>query len=226
MSTSVSIHALTLDALAVVVQLPESAIRCGIGCGDGVYSIMALQIALAVDVPPHESAENFKVAGYDCVWHDTTFDDKSSEHAKYKMWQSGMFVGPDGPHEKNHSKECQRQYSGFTTCDELAGINLNPHEQDHSKKALYLRSLNTMTFSNFTFALRVINERQNQGFNRKTLRTLLASVTEHPKDSFAGCEAALWRCGRCFCGKPVMRVFDCLGRVDIVMLATVLGSTA
>lgn len=186
MSTSVSIHSLTLDALAVVVQLPESAIRCGIGCGDGVYSIMALQIALAVDVPPHESAENFKVAGYDCVWHDTTFDDKSSEHAKYKMWQSGMFVGPDGPHEKNHSKECQRQYSGFRTCDELAGINLNPHEQDHSKKALYLRSLNTMTFSNFTFALRVINERQNQGFNRKTLRTLLASVAEHPKDSFAG----------------------------------------
>ncbi|CAB1098303.1 unnamed protein product [Ectocarpus sp. CCAP 1310/34] len=141
---------------------------------------MALQIALAVDVPPHESAENFKVVGYDYVWHDTTFDDKSSEHAKYEMWQSGMFVGPDGPHEKNDSKECQRQYSGFTTWDELAGINLKSHEQGHSRKALYLQSLNTMTFSNFTFALRVINKRQNQGVNRKTLMTLLASATEHP----------------------------------------------
>ncbi|CAB1117288.1 unnamed protein product [Ectocarpus sp. CCAP 1310/34] len=208
-------------------KIAESAICCGTGlCGDGVYSIMALQIALAVDVPPHESAENFKVAGYDCVWQDNTFDDMSSEHVKYKMWQSGIFVGPDGPHAKNRSKECQRQYSGFTTCDELAGINLNPPEQDHSKKALYLRSLNTMTFSGFTFALRVLNERQNQGCNRKTLRTHLPSVTEHAKDIFASCEVALWRYGRCFCRKPVMRVFDCLGRVDIVMLATMLGSTA
>lgn len=61
----------------------------------------------------------------------------------------------DGPHENNHSENYQRLYSGFKLCEELAGINLNPHEQDDSRKAVDLRSLNTVGFANFTFALRV-----------------------------------------------------------------------
>ena len=63
---------------------------------------------------------------------------------------------------------------------EIAGVNLNPHEQDNSKKPIYFRSINGMNFPNFAFALRVINERQNQGYNRLSLDTVLATVGEDP----------------------------------------------
>ena len=201
----------------------ESAIRCGIGGGDGVFSMKALQIALSVDVVPHKSAEDGLVAGYSAIWQDTSFANSNLRH--FRLWSTGMFVGPDGPHEKNHSEKCQRAYSGFSGCLEIAGVNLNPHEQDHSKKPIYFRSINTMNFPNFTFALRVINERQNQGYNRQTLDTLLATVEEHPIGRISSCEEALWRCGRCFCTNPVMRVFDCLGRVDVVFLSAVLAQS-
>lgn len=47
-----------------------------------------------------------------------------------------------------------------------------------------------------------------------------------PNNNIAGYETALWRCGRCFDSKPVMRVFDCLGRVEIFMLEAALAPTA
>ena len=128
----------------------ESAISCGIGGGDGIFSIKALQIALCMNVVPHKSAEDGLVDGYKAIWQDTSF--AKSNLSKFRLWTTGMVVGPDAPHEKNHSIKCQRAYSGFSTCLEIAGVNLNPHEQDHSKKPIYFRSIDTMTFPNFTFA--------------------------------------------------------------------------
>ena len=100
-------------------------------------------------------------------------------------------------------------------------MNLNPHEQNHSRKKIHLRSLNNMVLPHFTYALRVINEVGNEEYNRKTLSNLLRRVAGHPRNvAFLN---LLWVCGRCFCGKPLMRVFDQFVRVDIVELDSVLG---
>lgn len=81
-----------------------------------------------------------------------------------------------------------------------------------------------MTFSNFTYSLSVINELQNRKYNRQFLGVLLGGVAEaHAPQSLPGCHAALWTCGRCFCTNPLVRVFDCFGRLDLVFLSSVLA---
>ena len=117
-------------------------------------------------------------------------------------------------------------YRGFSGFLEIVWVNLNLHEQDHSKKRIYFRSINTMSFPNFTFVLRVINERKTQGYNRPTLDSVSATVKKHRKYTISSSEEALWMCGRCFCTNPVMLVFDCLGRVDVVLLSEVLAQLA
>ena len=189
----------------------------------------ALQIALAMNVAPHESANDGKVVGYDATWHDTTYDNFNftvpgvgRRPSPFTGVTTGMFVGPDGPHEKNHSDKCKHAYSGFSTCHEPTGVNLNAHEQDHSRKPVHFRSVNMMGFATFTYALRVINERQNERFNQQQLDSVVLTVDGHPTDDTGGCCSCLWACGRCFCSNPLMRVFDCLGRVDVVFLSAVL----
>ena len=76
----------------------ESAVRCGIGGGDGIFSMKALQIALSVDVVPHKSAEDGLVAGYSAIWEDTSFANSNLRH--FRLWATGLFLGPDAPHEK------------------------------------------------------------------------------------------------------------------------------
>lgn len=208
-----------------------NAVRSGIGFGAGVFSVKSLQVHLAAGVAPHESTKEDKVAGYDAIFHDTTFDDsdfvvpgEGPRPHPYLGRTSGIFLGPDGPHEKNHNPQCTRDHSGLTKCSEIAGVNLNPHEQDHAKKHVYLRSINTMAFPNFTFALRVINELQNEGINRRTLGRLLRSLEEHPVAKINACHKSLWFCGRCFCLKPTIRVFDSFGRVDVVFLSSVIDA--
>ena len=71
-------------------------------------------------------------------------------------------------------------FEGFRGVWRLKGSNLNQHEQDHSKKPMYFRSIDGMHFPNFTFALRVINERHNQGYNRLSFDTALATVGKDP----------------------------------------------
>lgn len=68
-----------------------------------------------------------------------------------------MFVVPDESHEKDRSESCQRLHGGFTLCEELEGINLNPFQED-----VVPSPLNTMGCTNFTNALRVLNERRLQ----------------------------------------------------------------
>ena len=107
-------------------------------------------------------------------------------------------------------------------CNDIAGVNLTRHESDHGVKAMYLRSINNMTFPNFTYSLSVINELQNKKYNKQFLGVLLRGIDGHASPSVSGCQAALWTCGRCFCEKPLVRVFDCFGRLDLVFLSSAL----
>lgn len=81
--------------------------------------------------------------------------------------------------------------------------------------------MNNMPFSHSTtFALRIVHEMHNARLNRETIGLLLKSIDpdEHPTDTLQACKASVWILGRCFCDKPLVRVFDCFGRVDIVPL--------
>ncbi|CAM9541369.1 unnamed protein product [Pylaiella littoralis] len=133
-------------------------------------------------------------------------------------------MGPDGHHESNHAPACRAKYSGMTKCTEAAGLNLTVHESDHGQKAVYLRSINGMNFPNFTYSLRVINELQNAKYNKKFVGVLLEAAGAHPRDKLSACHAALWTCGRCYCAKPLLRVFDSFGRLDLVSLNSALAS--
>lgn len=191
--------------------------RGGVGFGRGVYALKGLELILAQNVAPHATTtEEGKMAGYDAIWRDT----------RYKNFEGSplpreMCIGPDGHHENNHGEECRKLYSGLTTCRDIGGVNLTRHESDHGIKAMYLRSINNMTFANFTYSLSVINELQNRKYNGQFLDFLLRGVGDHASPSVSSCQAALWTCGRCFCDTPLVRVFDCFGRLDLVFLSSV-----
>ena len=74
----------------------------------------------------------------------------------FRLLSTGMFVGSDGAHEiKITAKSVSVRTAAFRGLWRFAGVNLNPHEQDHSKQPIYFRSVNTTNFPNFTFAVRV-----------------------------------------------------------------------
>eukprot|EP00752_Nemacystus_decipiens_P015187 g13523.t1 len=157
----------------------ENAVRGGVGFGRGVYALKGLELILAQNVAPHATTtEEGKMAGYDAIWRDT----------RYKNFEGSplpreMCIGPDGHHENNHGEECRKLYSGLTTCKDIGGVNLTRHESDHGVKAMYLRSINNMTFANFTYSLSVINELQNRKYNRHFLGVLFcgeSATTPHP----------------------------------------------
>ena len=193
--------------------------RGGIGFGRGVYALKELELRLARNAAPHATTtEEGKVVGYDAIFHDTRYKNVEGDPIKREMR-----IGPDGHHENNHGPDCRKLYSGLTTCKDIGGVNLTRHESDHGVKAMYLRSINNMTFPKFTYSLSVINELQNRKYNRQLLGALLRGVDGHAPPSVSGCQAALWTCGRCYCDKPLVRVFDCFGRLDLVFLSSVLA---
>lgn len=201
-------------------MLQGNAVRGGIGFGRGVFSVKSLELRLAQNAAPHETTTDDKVAGYDAIFHDIRYQGSEGD-----PFQTKMRIGPDGHHESNHGPECRAKYSGMTTCQDVAGVNLTRHESDHGVKAVYFRSINNMTFPRFTYSLSVINELQNRKYNRQFLGVLLEGITVHSPytSSLKGCHAALWTCGRCFCSKPLVRVFDGFGRLDLVFLNSVLA---
>ncbi|CAM9706565.1 unnamed protein product [Sphacelaria rigidula] len=134
-----------------------------------------------------------------------------------------MYVGPDGPHENNHDADCRRKYSGLSQCLEISGVNLNPHEQDNSLLTLHVRTLSNMILEVLTYSLRVIHEVRNGAINRETITRIVRNSKHHRKGGAATvCAFDIWICGRYFCDCPLMRVFDRLGRADVVFLRAVL----
>ena len=216
--------------MSVPRHIPERAVRSGIGFGRNVASVKSLQIALAPDVLPHDSAgQDFKVAGYGIKFHDTandghrhTSNGRRRPHPQTGC-SSGMYVGPDGPHEKNHDAECRQKYSGLSQCLEISGVNLNPHEQDNSLLGLHVRTLSNMTLEVLTYSLRVIHEVRNEAINMETLTRIVTNGVQHRGRAAATvCAYDIWIRGRCFCNFPLMRVFDRFGRVVVVPLLEVL----
>lgn len=197
------------------------AVRGGIGFGRGVFTVKSLEVVLARNTVPHESTKDDKVDGYDVIFHDTRYDSSEEDPTGEGWVPRKLRIGPDGHHESNHGPECRAKYSGMTNCRDAAGVNLTRHESDHGQKAVYFRSTNMMTFPNFTYALRVMNELQNTRYNKYFLSVLLGAIDGHPSDALDGCQAALWICGRCYCSNPLVRVFDCFGRLDLVFLSAV-----
>lgn len=74
---------------------------------------------------------------------------------------------------------------------ELAGLNHNVHEQNHSREEKHLRSLHNMTFAYCTYTIRMINEIQNERHTYRTLRNLPASMSGHPHDMEVSYETLL-----------------------------------
>ena len=134
---------------------------------------------------------------------------------------------PDEDVEDDHDPACRIKYGGLAECPDVAGINLTPHlgrGGDPSRPNPECSpSVASMELPNFTYAVMVTNELENGRRNQRYLAQLLSSVPGHAPGGSAACLAALWSCGRCFCSGPVMRVFDCFGRVDLVFLASALA---
>lgn len=172
---------------------------------------------------PHESTEGDKVEGYDAVFHDTTYDNSEEDPTGEGWAPRRLRMGPDGHHESNHGPDCRAKYSGMATCVDARGVNLARQLPDDEPDSEYFWSLDGMTFPDFTYALRVINELQNKRYNVDSLRTAVGRIDGHPLDMLTVCETALRTCGRCFCSKPLVRVFDCLGRLEIEFLSAVLA---
>lgn len=191
------------------------AVRGGIGFGRGVHALKGLELILAQNVAPHATTtEVGKVVGYDAIFHDTRYKNFEGDPVSREMR-----IGPDGHHENYHGEECRKLYSGLTTCKDIGGVNLTRHESDHGVKAMYLRSINNMTFSNFTYSLSVINELQNRKYNKQFLGVLLRVVGGHASPSMTVCQAALWTCGRCFCGTPRCACLTALGGLTLFFSA-------
>lgn len=195
-----------------------NAVRGGHGFARGVFSVKSLELRLAPNGPPHETTTGDKGAGYGAIFHNTRYQGHDGAPFPRKMR-----MGPDGHHEGNHDPNCRRKYGGMTTCKDIAAVNFTRHESDHGVKAVYFKSINNITFPNFTYSLSVINELQNRKYNRQFLSVLLGGVTVHTASVLQGCDAALWTCGRCFCDTPLVRVFDCFEKLDLVLLSSVLA---
>ena len=142
--------------------------------------------------------------------------------------------GEGGGGEEHHNEEdndhdpgCRIKYGGLAECPDIAGVNLTPHlgrgGELSPENPECLPSVSSMELPNFTYSVRVMNELENGRRNRLYLGQLLGSVPGHAPGGSAACLSALWSCGRCFCSSPVMRVFDCFGRVDLVFLETALA---
>lgn len=109
-------------------------------------------------------------------------------------------------------------FGGLETCKELAGVNLNPHEQYQVKKKWCLPSLNVMSCDSFAFMVTLGIELENQSINRRSLDRLVQKYPNHPKEHEAACQVYMWNCGRCFCSRPLMCHSDRFGRVSVMFL--------
>ena len=107
-----------------------------------------------------------------------------------------MHLSPDRRHETNHGPACRAMFGGLQTCDELAGVNLSPHEQNYAKNNIHLRSLNVMGCDSFAFMVTLVNELENQPINHRPLDRLVEKLPGHAETIEEACKSAMWQCGR------------------------------
>lgn len=54
----------------------------------------------------------------------------------YTDFAGGTFTGPEVPRETNHNHLCRKRHGGWSRRKEIAGLNLNPHAQNHSLRVV------------------------------------------------------------------------------------------
>ena len=134
-----------------------------------------------------------KMVGYGAIVGDKRYKNNEGDLLAKKMR-----IGPGGHHESNHGPECMRKHGCLSSCRNIAGVKWARHESDQGTKKAHLRSINIMTFSDFTYSLNVLDELQNRTYNTQHVGRLLGGIDGHDPIPPA-CHATLWACGRCFC---------------------------
>ena len=128
------------------------------------------------------------------------------------------------PMKKNHNPQCTRDHRGLSKSSEIAGVNLNSHEQDHAQKTVYF----AVDQHNGVSELHLRLEGDQRALKRRhppeNAREVVTHLEQHPVGTIDSCHTSLWLCGRCFCLKPTIRVFDLFGRVDVVFLGSVVDA--
>ena len=85
-------------------------------------------------------------------------------------------------------------------------VNLNSHEQNHTKKKNYVTSLKMMACDSFAFfVVTFVNELENQAINRSTIHGLVGKVAGHLR------RMKFKNKGKCL--EKVYLVFFCLRKV-------------
>ena len=165
-------------------------------------AIKALQMSLPGDPLGGGKDEDVKLPGYGLSFNFLQ-DRKTTGHS-YKRTNRGMFLQPDNPHESNHEEKYRKRFSGFSLCEELAGINPNPYEQNHSKKTKHLPSPCSMRFGPFTFMTNLISDSENRPINRTACDLVVRRGIGHSGPVNACC-GEVRISGRCFYSTSLMK---------------------
>ena len=189
------------------------ALRSGIGFGPSKASVKALQKSLSGDSLGGGTDEDGKLPGYGLFFNFHRRGRRTTGHPS-KGIKRGMFLGSDKSHEANDEEKCRKRFSGLSSYDEeLAEINLNPHEQNHSKTK-NPPSLCNMRFDTFTLMTSLINEAENRPINRTTFDLVVRRGIGH-SGLVKTCCGEGWVSGRCFCSTPLVRSIDEIGKLRI-----------
>lgn len=95
-----------------------------------------------------------KVEGYGLSFNTAPEENPGAPTGRphlYRGETAGVYLAPGDPHDSNHGAPCRQLYGWKKSCVQLAGANLNAHEQTHAEKKRFLRMLHTMGFGRFAF---------------------------------------------------------------------------
>lgn len=201
------------------VDCPVRALRSGAPFGAAVHCSKFIQIFCS-NCNPGESADSEgKVAGFSLSFNIKPEETPSERIPHpYHREEAGPYFAPDHLHDFNHNDGCREKYGKLHTCSQLAGVNLNVHEQNHAKKKKFLAMTNTMGFDRFSFMVTLINEIENEAINRRTLQELVDFVHDHASKRSSACKTEIWLTGRCYCDKPLQVRYDQFGRASLHFL--------
>lgn len=73
--------------------------------------------------------------------------------------KAGLYLSPGGPYEANHVLQCRALFGGLKARNELAVVNLHPHEQNYAKKCL--RHLGILRCDSITLKVTPVKKLEN-----------------------------------------------------------------
>lgn len=172
---------------------PAKTIRQGIGAGAAGHSVKALQIALVEVLLGGSPNGDGKIEGYEV----------SAKFARPRVTSNG--------------EEYCRNYRRLSTFSELQWVNLNPPEQNHSKKWKNLPMLCNMGYEVFAFTTTLVNDLESNEINRTTCDEAVGRATGHTRSKLL-CRTEVWSCDPCLRNAPLMRSFHEYDRMSLTSL--------